>query len=224
MELKKNPKSDVHKLRGMFFSLSLTITLALVITAFEWKSTGDGGTIDLTNHDMIADELLDIPPTEQTPPPPAVAIIPKVIEVPDEEEIEKEIEVLMDVEIKETSQIIPVRFVEAVAKEETDEIFMIVEEEAAFPGGQPGFQKFLKENMHYPRQARVMKIEGKVFIEAVVGKDGKLTDIKLLKGVGGGCDEEALRVINMSPLWSPAKQRGNTVRSRIVIPIVFRLG
>jgi len=224
MELKKNPKADVHQLRGMFFSLSLTITMGLVITVFEWKSTGDGNTVDLTNHDMISDELLDIPPTEQTPPPPAAVLMPKVVEVPDEEEIAKDVEVLMDVEIRETSEVIPVRIVEAIAKEETDEIFTIVEEEASFPGGTAGFQKFLKDNMHYPRQARVMKIEGKVFIQAVVGKDGQLTDIQLLKGVGGGCDEEALRVIKMSPQWSPAKQRGNTVRSRIVIPIVFRLG
>lgn len=223
MESKKNPKADVHQLRGMLFSLSLTITLGLVITVFEWKSTGDDQRIDLTNYDKITDELLDIPPTEQLPPPPPQAIMPKVIEVPNDEEIAKDVEILMDVEIKETSQVIPVR-VEEIAKEDTDEIFVIVEDDPQFPGGKGAFQKFLRDNMDYPRNARVMGVEGKVYVQAVVGKDGKLTDIEVLKGIGSGCDEEALRVVKKSPLWKPGRQRGNPVRTRIVIPIVFKLG
>lgn len=224
MEAKKNPKADVHQLRGMLFSLSLTITLGLVITVFEWKSTGDSNSIDLANYDVPTDELLDIPVTEQTPPPPAPSIMPKVIEVPDEEEIQEDIDVIIDVEMKETSETIKVAHVEEIAKEESDEIFMIVEEQPAFPGGIGAFNQFVVNNMHYPRNARSMGIEGKVFVEAIVGKDGKLTDLKVLKGVGGGCDEEALRVVGLSPSWKPGRQRGNPVRTRMVIPIVFKLG
>jgi protein TonB len=224
MELKKNPKADVHQYRGMFFSVSLTITLALVITAFEWKSDGNGNSVNLANLDLVHDELLDIPPTEQTPPPPAQVIMPKVVEVPDDEEIAKEMEVLMDVEIKETSEVIPVRVIEEIAKEETDEVFLIVEDDPEFPGGTPAFQKFLKANIRYPYKARTMHVEGKVYVQAVVGKDGKLTDVQVLKGIGSGCDEEALRVINMSPVWKPGRQRGHAVKTRIVIPIVFTFG
>ncbi len=224
MELKKNPKADVHQLRGMLFSVSLTVTMAIIITAFEWKSKGDSGSVDLKQYDLITDELLDIPPTEQTPPPPVKTIIPKVIEVPDEEEIIEDIEVLIDVEMKETTKIVPVMMIEEEAREETDEIFMIVEEQPQFPGGTAAFAKFLQSNMHYPKQARQMGMSGKVFVEAIVGKDGALTELKVLKGIGAGCDEEALRVIGKSPQWKPGRQRGHAVRTRIVIPIVFKLG
>ncbi len=223
MESKKNPKADVHQLRGMLFSLSLTITLGLIITAFEWKSNGDGNSVDLKKYDVPTDELLDIPVTDQTPPPPAPTMLPQIVEVPDEEEIEEEI-MKIDVEMKETSEVIKVSHVEEIEREDSDEIFMIVEEQPQFPGGIANFNQFIRANMHYPRNARSMSVEGKVYVEAIVGKDGKLTELKVLKGVGSGCDEEALRVIGLSPKWNPGKQRGNPVRTRIVIPIVFRLG
>lgn len=223
MEAKKNPKSDVHQLRGMLFSLSLTITLGLVITVFEWKSKGDAGSIDLAYYDMPTDELLDIPATDQTPPPPAPVVMPKMVEVPDEEEIIEDIDVVIDVEMKETSEAIKVVPVAEIGREESDEIFMIVEEQPSFPGGIGAFNQFVVNNMHYPRNAQAMGIEGKVFVEAIVAKDGKLSDLKVLKGVGGGCDEEALRVVGLSPNWKPGRQRGNAVRTRMVIPILFRL-
>ncbi|HRW98094.1 MAG TPA: energy transducer TonB [Cyclobacteriaceae bacterium] len=224
MELKKNPASDVHRLRGVLFSLSLTISLGVVITAFEWKSKGDGGSVDLAQYDTVGDELLEIPVTEQTPPPPAPSITPKIVEVPDEEEIAEEIDVVIDVEMKETSDAIKVTHVEEMAKEETDEVFLIVEEDPQFPGGTGAFAKFIKDNLHYPRNARQMGIEGKVFVQAIVAKDGSLTDLQVLKGMGAGCDEEALRVVAKSPKWKPGLQRGHPVRTRIVIPLVFKLG
>lgn len=223
MEYKKNPKADIHQLRGMLFSLSLVITLGLVITAFEWKSKGDENRVDLTRYDLVSDELLDIPPTEQIPPPPTMLIAPKIVEIPDEEIIE-DIEVLIDVEMKETSEVMKIVPVEEIAKEESDEIFVIVEVQPQFPGGMNAFRTFVVENMRYPANARRMQIEGKVFVKAVVGKDGNLTELEVMKGIGGGCDEEALRVISKSPPWKPGYQRGRPVRTRIVIPLVFKLG
>ena len=224
MELKKNPKADVHQLRGMLFSLSLAATLGMVITVFEWKSKGDSNTVNLAQYDNFTDELLDIPPTEQAPPPPPKTIIPKIIEVPDEEEIEEELNVVVDGEMKETTEAIKIAPVEEIAKEDTDEIFVIVEEQPQFPGGNSEFLKYLRDNMRYPRQARSMAIEGRVYVQAIVGKDGSLDDVQVLKGIGGGCDEEALRVVKLSPKWKPGRQRGNNVRTKIVIPIVFKLG
>lgn len=69
-----------------------------------------------------------------------------------------------------------------------------------------------------------MGIEGRVFIEFLIGKDGTLSEIKVIKGIGGGCDEEALRVIQGSPNWNPGKQRGVPVKQRYTLPIVFKLG
>ena len=150
--------------------------------------------------------------------------MPKITEVPDEEEIKADLEIKIDAEINEPTEAIRLAPVEEIAKEETDEIFVIVEDKPQFPGGNAEFLKFLRENMHYPRQARSMAIEGKVFVQAIVGKDGALNDIVVLKGIGGGCDEEAVRVVAKSPKWKPGRQRGNAVKTKIVIPIVFKLG
>jgi protein TonB len=77
--------------------------------------------------------------------------------------------------------------------------------------------------MKYPAQARRMGIEGKVFVEFVVDKDGTLTEVKTVKGIGAGCDEEAVRVIQSAPKWKPGKQRGRPVKVRMILPIIFKL-
>jgi protein TonB len=223
MENKKNSKADVHKLRGMLFSVSLTLTLGLVITAFEWKSDGDGRKVSLAGTDQATEELIEVPPTEQPPPPPPRIANPKIVEVPDEEEIVKDLDISIDLEMKEVSEAVPV-VVEKMAEEETDEVFVIVEQNPQFPGGNGEFLKFIANNMTYPRNAKVMGIEGKVFLKVIVGKDGSLMNPEIMKGIGGGCDEEALRVVMQSPRWKPGMQRGRPVKVSIVIPIVFKLG
>jgi protein TonB len=86
------------------------------------------------------------------------------------------------------------------------------------------FLKYVSKNLKYPAQARRMGVEGKVFVQFVVEKDGSITDIKVVKGIGAGCDEEAVRVLENAPKWKPGKQRGRPVKQRIVLPIVFKLG
>ena len=77
--------------------------------------------------------------------------------------------------------------------------------------------------MVYPIQAKRMGVEGRVFCEFIVNKDGSLAEIKVLRGIGAGCDEEAVRVLKESPTWKPAKQRGKPVRSRFHMAIGFKL-
>lgn len=103
------------------------------------------------------------------------------------------------------------------------EIFLVVEETAHPDGGMEKFYAFVKENMSYPAEARKDSIEGRVFIEFVVEKDGSLTNFKSLKSIGHGCDEEAIRVLALSPPWVPAQQKGEVVRQRMVLPVVFNL-
>ena len=81
----------------------------------------------------------------------------------------------------------------------------------------------MAENLRYPPRAARMGIEGRVFVEFIVEKNGSLTDINVVKAIGGGCDEEAIRVISTAPRWNPGKQRGNPVRVRMILPIMFRL-
>ena len=182
MEIKKNPEADLERRSGLFLNIGLCISLILVIAAFEWRSYDRGAAMDLGSIDDDFEDLMEIPPTEQPPPPPPVIQQPEIIEVPDEEEIEEEIEIEIDVEITEETVIEEIVFEEAPEEEEVDEIFTIVEDQPTPPGGMSAFYKYVATSLRYPAQARRMGIEGKVFVQFVVGKDGTLTDVQAIKG------------------------------------------
>ena len=222
MELKKNPKNDLSRMSGLFLNIGLSVSRLLVIVAFEWRTYDNSGLLDLGMVQDDFEDLMEIPPTEQPPPPPPKIQLPEIIEVPDEEEIEEEIEVELDLEVTEEEVVEDFVFEEA-PEEEVDEIFTIVEDQPAFPGGNAAFYKFVASNMTYPAQARRMGIEGRVFVQFVVDKDGAVTEVKAVKGIGAGCDREAERVLNSSPKWTPGKQRGRSVKVRMVLPIIFKL-
>src|SRR5690606_22728300 len=92
-----------------------------------------------------------------------------------------------------------------------------------FPGGQQGWAAYLSRNLKYPKEAKDKNIQGRITVSFVVEKDGSLTDVKVLRGIGYGCDEEAVRVVRNSPKWMPGKQDEKPVRVSYVMPIVFRL-
>lgn len=113
---------------------------------------------------------------------------------------------------------------ESIEHEEIEsEIFVIVERSPEFPGGETKKNKFLRENINYPMEAREAGLQGTVYITFVVERDGKISDIRLLRGIGAGCDEEALRVIRLMPKWNPGTQKGKPVRVQMNLPIVFSL-
>lgn len=224
MEAKKNPNADVFKKSGLFLNIGLVITLLGVITAFEWKFYDDGALMDLGEVTDQFEDVMEIPPTEQPPPPPPKIQQPEIIEVPDEEEIEEEIEVDLDVEITEETVVEEIVFDEPVEEEVADEIFTIVEDQPAPIGGMTAFYEYVGKKLKYPAQARRMGIEGRVFVQFVVDKDGTITEVTAIKGIGAGCDEEAVRVIEGAPKWKPGKQRGRPVKVRMILPITFKLG
>ena len=98
-----------------------------------------------------------------------------------------------------------------------------VEVAPEFPGGQKAFAKFLGSNIRYPVAARESNIQGKVYIGFVVEKTGELSDLKIVKGIGGGCDEEALRVLKTSPAWKPGMAEGKPVRTSYIFPVTFQI-
>jgi TonB family protein len=104
-----------------------------------------------------------------------------------------------------------------------DTIFSVVEHPAQFSGGFGKMTEFLSQNLQYPADARRAKIQGKVFLSFVVNRDGSLSDIHVLKGIGYGCDEEAVRVLSRMPNWEPGRQNGQSVKSRFNLPIAFSL-
>ena len=104
-----------------------------------------------------------------------------------------------------------------------EDVFTVVEDMPVFPGGQKALISYLAENIKYPAEAKKDKITGKVFVSFVVEKDGSIGDTKILRGIGHGCDKEALRVIEGMPNWTPGKQKGKAVRVAYNIPIKFAL-
>ena len=119
------------------------------------------------------------------------------------------------------------RAVEAVAiveeEEVEEEIFMVVEEDPEFPGGIDSLYAFIRRNLHYPEEAWNNKIEGTVYVTFSVEKDGSISNVKLLRDIGGGCGAEAVRVVKLMPKWKPGKQRGIPVRTQFNLPIKFKM-
>ena len=106
---------------------------------------------------------------------------------------------------------------------EDGEIFGKVEEMPSFPGGEVKLVEYIAKNLNYPQEAIEKGIEGRVFVGFIIDVDGSVTDVKLLRGIGGGCDEEAIRVIKSLPKWRPAKQNGVFSRVSYQIPVNFKL-
>ena len=102
--------------------------------------------------------------------------------------------------------------------------YQIVEEQPSPLGGMVAFYQYLAKNIRYPSDARKRKIQGKVYVQFVVDKDGRLIDVQVAKGIGGGCDEEAVRLVKSAPPWKPGTQRGKPVKVQMVLPITFKLG
>ena len=169
------------------------------------------------------EEQFVIPLTQQPPPPPPPRVIPpEIVEIPDEEEIEEEI-INLDTEVTEDMAIEDIIIEEPA--EDIDQVFEVVEENATPIGGLKGFYNYVANALRYPAQARRLGIEGKVYVSFIVERDGTLSNISILRGIGGGCDEEALRVIKSSPIkWRPGKQRGKPVRLKFRLPIKFKIG
>ncbi len=104
-----------------------------------------------------------------------------------------------------------------------DEVFMVVEQQPEFKGGTNALYQFLGRNIKYPAAAVKANVEGKVFVQFVVNKIGETSDVTILKGIGFGCDEEAMRVVRLMPNWIPARQSGKSVAVQYTLPIAFAI-
>lgn len=220
MEQKKSNNANLEKKKSSFMWIGMVFALAVVLMAFEYtvydQVVTKLGKLDL---DLLEEEI--VPIAQITPPPPPPPPTPTtVIEIVDDEEEIEEIEV-MDMELDEDTEIEYVEVVEEAVEEE--EIFTIVETMPSFPGGEEALFKFLGKNIDYPQMAADAGITGMVYVTFVIEKDGSVSDARILKGIGGGCDEEALRVVKQMPKWSPGKQRGKSVKVQYNLPVRFIL-
>lgn len=227
MELKKNPKADLEKRRGLYLEIGLVVILAASLIAFNVKSydkeesTGFERQAEQVEEEIIIQTDIQEPPP---PPPPEAPEVTTIIEVvSDDKEIEKEVTFSSEVtDDTKNIAIVPVKIEEEEDETET-QIFTVVENEPEFPGGMEALYKYLAQNIKYPQLARENNITGKVYVTFVVEKDGSIANPKVLRDIGGGCGAEAIRVVKAMPKWNPGKQRGKAVRVQFNLPVNFNL-
>ena len=235
MQIKKNPKADLTKNSNLYFAIGLVIILFISWRAIEWKSYDRSGYgYEALNIDDEDDE--EVPITEQIktpPPPPPPPPAPEIIEVvEDEEEIEETI-----IESTETDQeeIVEVEEVEIEDDfEDVDVPFAVIEDVPIFPGCervakskrrecfQEKINKHIRKNFRYPEIAQEMGIQGRVYVNFIISKDGSISNIRM-RGPDKNLEKEAARIIGKLPKMTPGKQRGRPVRVPFSIPITFRL-
>lgn len=112
---------------------------------------------------------------------------------------------------------------EPVEDEERPGVYIVVDQMPEFPSGDKGLYQFIADNIKYPAEAKEEGIKGRVYVNFIVESDGSVSDIRVLRGIGGGCDEEAVRVVKSMPRFKPGMQDGETVRVSYTIPVFFRL-
>ncbi len=226
MEAKKTKKADLSHKKGMYFNLGLVLAMAFVISAFEWKSYGEVVVCRIPDVADIFDPIVNVPiTTHDIPMPPKLQPVRKFNPIFVEEMTAELTELQKMIEPIEESQIeYPVGTGMDDETVEKPPYHTVVEKMPEFEGGYSAFMKYVAKKIKYPSQARRMGIEGRVFVEFIINETGELTEIRTIKGIGAGCDEEAERVLKNAPKWSPGKQRGIPVKVKMVLPINFQLG
>ena len=237
MKIKKNPKVDLRKNSSLYFVIGLCFILFISWRAIEWR-TYEKVFFDYQSVNVSDDDDEEIPITEQlkTPPPPPpptpVQATTEIEIVEDEEEVE---ETIIESSETDNEEIIEVEDVEIEEEiEEVDVPFAVIEDVPIFPGCekvkkseqracfQEQINKHIRNNFRYPEIAQEMGIQGRVYVNFIISKDGNITNIRM-RGPDKNLEKEAQRIISKLPKMTPGKQRGRAVRVPFSIPIVFRL-
>lgn len=205
--------------RITYILTGMVLSLAFSLCFLEYKSISDCKVMIASNLVSLEDEEVVEINRNTPPPPPPPPAPPEVVKVVKDEQLIKNKIIIIDQE----SEINIIIEVEEEPEPVVEQIFDVVEENPEFIGGMSKLYEYLGKNIKYPEMAKENGIQGKVFVQFVVWKDGTIKDIKVVKGVHKTLDSEALRVITRMPLWSPGKQRGKNVNARFTLPIKFRI-
>lgn len=226
MTAKKTSHADLEGKKTFFFQIGIIVSLLIFLAAFQWR-TYDLKQLDISDRPVVFsdEDMVDITRQEikLITPPPAQTLTTIINEVKNTAKVDDQ--TFFNPEAGYDTPV-PLYVAPTPPKEEDapeDIVFKVVEDMPAFPGGESARMKYLRDNIIYPRTAKESNIQGPVFVAFVVERDGSITDVRLLRGIGGGCDEEALRVVQSMPKWTPGKQRGIPVRVEYSMSIKFVL-
>ncbi|MBN2729055.1 MAG: energy transducer TonB [Bacteroidales bacterium] len=224
MNAKKDKRKNLERYKSLFFQSGLIVSLAVVLFAFEWKSFDSGNHVFVsTDFVLIEDEL---PPVVQEKKQEKKLERADVKAVEDDQKDVKDVDInVEDDQKKEAKKYIPVK------KDPIDDpdigddkiVYRVVEDMPLFPGGDDAMFSYLAHNIQYPMAAKETGIQGTVHLTFVIETDGSISNVGLLRGIGGGCDEEAMRVVRNMPRWTPGNQQGRPVRVQFTLPVKFVL-
>jgi protein TonB len=226
MALRKTSKADIKSRYPLFVQIGLALSVGLLILAFSipLQPGNDFEIVDVEQEIVQVEEIEQTQQLEQPPPPPAP---PPPQEVPDEEVIEEQvIDISQDMNLRDAPPAPPPPPPPPSApppppepeRPPEPEIFEVVEQMPELQGGIQGLQA----RIQYPEMARRAGIEGRVFVQFVVNEQGVPSDIRVVRGIGGGCDEAAIAAVRESR-FTPGLQRGRPVKVRMSLPVTFRL-
>jgi periplasmic protein TonB len=225
MKIKKSKRANLENKRLLFLQIGLVISLFLILMAFEWTTEKSYSVEKLfSNTNSEVEEIVKITVQEDKKP---VIPIPKAqpvnfsIKENDQKVDEIEIHFAYPEDTENSLDLFNIYEPDEVIEEPT--IFKVVEEFPSFPGGLASLQKYLIDNLKYPKPAVEAGITGTVYVNFIVWADGSIRNAKIERGIGGGCDEAALRVVNDMPDWIPGKQRTVPVNVQMVLPVKFQL-
>ncbi len=225
MEVKKSRKADLERKRNLFLQIGFVAALGVSLVAFEWKTTTDS-VIAYVDNDMQIEDL-ELPPIttvkepEQPKPVPPKVSVQELIIVDDDEPIDDVLEFTT-----ESTEDLTLALNDMSLDDESDDEaipFVVLEEKPEFPGGERALIRYLAQSVNYPVIAQENGIQGKVYLSFVIGKTGKVRDVKILRGVDSSLDKEAIRVVSSMPDWTPGKQRNKFVSVSYQVPINFKL-
>lgn len=213
---RKKPEADLRSYYTIFLELGIIATLVIFIVAAKVELRSQDKQFDLTQEQEVV-EMEEIVRTEQIerPPPPPRPPVP--IEVPNDEVIEDQI-LDIDAELNLDAPLEAPPPPPAEEEEEEEDFFVVVEDMPELIGGLAELQR----NIRYPDRARRAGIEGRVIVQFIVNEAGKVENPVVVRGIGGGCDEEAIRAVQNAS-FKPGKQRGKPVRVQYSLPVIFRL-
>lgn len=220
MTPKKSEKANLEKSRIIFLQIGLVITLSFLIFAFEWKSERQIHDLGTLTTGIVEEEFIPITRTEEVKPPqPKPPTVTEVINIVDDDiDIEDELEI-ETTEATESTEIVVQELKEEDDTEDTP--FVIVEDMPIFKKGT--VTSYIADNIKYPPLCIENNIQGRVFVQYVVNEKGKVTDVKIMRGVDPLLDKEAKRVVEGMPDYIPGKQRGKCVKVSFVVPVNFVL-
>ena len=227
MELKKNPQADLESKKGFFIQIGLIVALLVTIGAYEYKSYGNNeinsfGAVDM---DALDEEDIEITRPDEVKPPPPPEAPPEAPEEIEIKENEEELETELEVDDAEANQ-----EMEMMEEEEFSEPFISVEQMPMLGDckdetcTQTEIMKFIARNFKYPEIAKANGVEGRVILEFVVEKNGKVGRVKILKGLDKHIDKAAINVVEKLPVFTPGKQIGKAVPVKYTVPIKCSLG